>query len=50
MFVLRVRSKGKDGKTYLSVLLRESKRVGQKVISHTLAVLTHLPDWLIGAH
>ena len=48
MFVLRVRSKGKDGKTYLSVLLRESKRVGQKVISHTLAVLTHLPDWLIG--
>ena len=48
MFVWRVRSKGKDGKTYLSVRLRESKRVGQKVFSRTLAVLTYLPEWLIG--
>lgn len=47
MFVLRVKSKGKDGKEYLSVLLRESRRVGKKVTSHTLAVLTDLPNWLI---
>ena len=47
MFISRVRSKGKDGKTYVSVLLRESKRVGKKVLSHTLAVLTDLPEWLL---
>ena len=47
MFILRVRSKGPGGKSYLSVLLRESKRVGKKVVSQTLAVLTHMPEWLI---
>ena len=32
---------------YVSVLLRESKRLGKKVFSKTLAVLTDLPEWLI---
>lgn len=47
MFVSRVRSKGKGGRSYVSVLVRESKRLGKKVISTTLAVLTDLPDWLV---
>ena len=47
MFVSRVRSRGKDGRAYVSVLLRESRRAGKKVLSRTLAVLTDLPDWLI---
>ena len=47
MFILRVRSKGKAGKSYVSVLLRQSKRIGKKVVSKTLAVLTDLPEWLI---
>ncbi len=47
MFIARVRSKGKNGKSYESVLLRESFRVGSKVSSRTLAVLTKLPKWLI---
>lgn len=47
MFISRVRSKGKAGKSYVSVLLRESKRIGKKVLSRTLAVLTDLPPWLI---
>ena len=47
MFVSRVRSKGKKGRSYVSVLVRESKRAGKKVISRTLAVITDLPEWLI---
>lgn len=47
MFIQRIRSKGKGGKNYLSVLLRETKRVGKKVVSNTLAVLTDLPPWLL---
>ena len=47
MFVSRVRSHGKKGRSYVSVLVRESKRVGKKVVSKTLAVITDLPEWLI---
>jgi len=47
MFITRVRSKGKKGKSYVSILLRESSRVGGKVVSHTIAVLTKLPPWLL---
>jgi hypothetical protein len=47
MFISRVSSKGKEGRTYLSVLLRSSSRVGKKVVSKTLAILTDLPDWLL---
>jgi hypothetical protein len=47
MFITEVVSKGKHGKTYTSILLRESVRLGAKVKSKTLAVLTHLPTHLI---
>ncbi len=47
MFIARVQSKGKNGKNYVSVLLRESKRIGDKVVSKTIAVLTEMPGWLI---
>jgi len=47
MFITRVQSKGKNGKNYVSVLLRESKRVGDKVVSKTIAVLTEMPGWLV---
>jgi hypothetical protein len=47
MFISRVYSKGKDGRQYVSVLLRQSTRVGKSVVSKTLAVLTGLPDWLL---
>ena len=47
MFVSRVRTKGKSGKEYVSVLLRQSSRVGKKVVSKTIAVLTDMPPWLI---
>ncbi len=47
MFISRVHSKGKNGRQYVSVLLRQSKRVGKSVVSKTLAILTELPDWLI---
>lgn len=47
MFVQRIISKGKKGQSYVSVLVRTSTRVGKKVVSKTLAVLTHLPEWLI---
>ena len=40
MFIARVQSKGKNGKNYVSVLLRESKRIGDKVVSKTIAVPT----------
>ena len=47
MCISRVRSPGKDGKGYVSVLLRQSKRIGKKVVSKTIAVLTDMPSWLI---
>ena len=43
MFITEVVSKGKHGKSYKSILLRESYRVGAAVKSRTLAVLTRLP-------
>jgi len=49
MFIARVASKGKQGKTYTSILLRQTFRVGSKVKSKTLAVLTALPAHIIGA-
>jgi transposase len=49
MFIAEVVSKGKRGKSYTSVLLRESFRVGSAVKSKTLAVLTHLPAHVLEA-
>jgi hypothetical protein len=49
MFITEVVSKGKRGKIYTSILLRESVRVGAAVKSKTLAVLTHLPAPVLAA-
>ena len=49
MFIAEVVSKGKQGKSYTSILLRESFRVGSTVKSKTLAVLTHLPAHVLAA-
>ncbi len=49
MFIAEVVSKGKQGKAYTSILLRESFRVGSSVKSKTLAVLTHLPAHVLDA-
>ncbi len=49
MFIAKVVSKGKRGKAYTSILLRESVRVGSAVKSKTLAVLTHLPAHVLEA-
>lgn len=49
MFIAEVISKGKKGKSYTSILLRESYRVGSKVKSKTLAVLTQLPAHVLEA-
>jgi len=49
MFIAKVISKGKHGKSYTSLLLRESFRVGAVVKSKTLAVLTHLPAHVLEA-
>jgi transposase len=49
MFIAEVISKGKHGKSYSSILLRESYRVGSTVKSRTLAVLTHLPAHVLAA-
>jgi hypothetical protein len=49
MFIAKVVSKGKRGKAYTSILLRESVRVGSTVKSKTLAVLTHLPTHVLEA-
>ena len=49
MFIAEVVSKGKKGKSYTSLLLRESYRVGSRVKSKTLAVLTHLPAHVLDA-
>jgi hypothetical protein len=49
MFIAKVISKGKHGKSYTFLLLRESFRVGAVVKSKTLAVLTHLPAHVLEA-
>jgi DDE family transposase len=49
MFIAEVISKGKHGKSYTSILLRESFRVGSMVKSKTLAVLTRLPVHVLAA-
>lgn len=49
MFIAEVISKGKQGKAYTSILLRESFRVGSAVKSKTLAVLTRLPAHVLAA-
>jgi transposase len=49
MFIAEVISKGKQGKSYSSILLRESYRVGSQVKSKTLAVLTQLPVHVLEA-
>ena len=49
MFITEVVSKGNKGKSYTSILLRESYRVGATVKSKTLAVLTHLPAHVLEA-
>src|SRR5258708_7665242 len=49
MFIAEVIFKGKHGKSYTSILLRESYRVGTLVKSKTLAVLTHLPTHVLTA-
>ena len=49
MFITQVVSKGPNGHSYTSILLRESYRVGAKVKSKTLAVLTHLPAHVLAA-
>jgi hypothetical protein len=49
MFIAEVISKGQQGKSYTSILLRESFRVGSAVKSKTLAVLTHLPVHVLEA-
>jgi hypothetical protein len=49
MFIANIRSKGKAGKAYTSILLRESFRVGTHVKTKTLAVLTHLPAHVLDA-
>lgn len=49
MFITEVISKGKNGKSYTSILLRESYRVGCTVKSRTLTVLTRLPAHVLAA-
>jgi hypothetical protein len=49
MYITEVPSKGKKGKAYLSILLRESYRLGTQVKSRTLAILTHLPAHVLAA-
>ena len=49
MFIAEVISKGKHGKSYTSILLRESYRVGSIVKSRTLAVLTRVPAHVLAA-
>ena len=49
MFITEVLSQGPHGQSYSSILLRESYRVGSKVKSRTLAVLTHLPAHVLAA-
>lgn len=49
MYIARVKSKGKNGKSFVSILLRQSSRVGQKVKTKTIAVLTHMPKHVIAS-
>src|SRR2546425_1591906 len=49
MFIAEVISKGKQGKAYTSLLLRQSVRAGSAVKSKTLAILTHLPAHVLEA-
>jgi transposase len=49
MFIANVVAKGKNGKAYTSILLRESYRRGAQVKSRTLAVLTRLPAHVLAA-
>ncbi len=49
MYIAKVISKGKPGRAYTSLLLRESYRVGSAVKSKTLAVLTRLPAPVLAA-
>ena len=49
MFIAEVISKGKHGKSYTSILLRESYRLGSAVKSRTLAILTQLPAHVLAA-
>jgi hypothetical protein len=49
MFIAEVTTKGKKGKRYTSILLRESYRRGSQVKSRTLAVLTRLPAHVLAA-
>ncbi len=49
MFIAEVISKGKHGKSYTSILLRESYRVGAAVKTKTLAILTHMPAHVLKA-
>ena len=49
MFITEVVSRGKHGKAYTSILLRQSVRVGNSVKSKTIAVLTHLPAHVLNA-
>jgi hypothetical protein len=49
MFITEAVSKGSHGKSYTSILLRQSYRVGAAVKSKTLAVLTHLPAHVLEA-
>ena len=49
MYIARVKSKGKNGKAFVSILLRQSVRVGQQVKTKTVAVLTHMPKHVIAS-
>jgi hypothetical protein len=49
MFIAEVISKGKKGKSYTSILLRASYRVGSKVKSKTIAILTQMPAHVLDA-
>lgn len=49
MYITRVKSKGRNGKSFVSILLRESVRVGEKITTKTIAVLTHMPAHVIAS-
>ena len=47
MYIQTITKKGKNGKVYKTILIRESYREGGKVKQRTLANITHLPKDLI---
>src|SRR5258707_5691806 len=49
MLIAKIVSKGKHGKSYTSLLLRESVRAGSAVKSKTRPVLTQLPAHVLEA-